>query len=110
MNATEKPEPSSESAAGRAEPASPPSSMDVELQLASEIVPTCPFAVVVEPLNCTVPKFASCSGRQRLPKHCAGASAIHSADDVSRREGVRVVVNVWPVVTSSSASVAAVPS
>jgi hypothetical protein len=72
-------EPSPESAAGSAEPAVPPSSIDVAVQLASEIVPTRPFAVVVDPLNCTVPKFASCNVRQRLPKQRDGASAIHSA-------------------------------
>ena len=45
-----------------------------------------------------------------VPKHRDGASAIHSADDVSRTEGVDCVVNVWPFVSSVTVSVAVVPS
>src|SRR4051812_34850328 len=65
-NATEKSEPSAERAAGVAEPAPPPSSIEVALQLPSEIVPTWPLAVVDEPLNSTLPKFASVSCAQRF--------------------------------------------
>src|SRR5690348_1657245 len=62
--ATVNSEPSADSAAGVAEPAPPPSAIEVVLQLPSAIVPTWPFAVVDEPVNWTVPKFASDSCAQ----------------------------------------------
>ena len=69
-----------------------------------------PFAVAEALVKATEPKPASGSTRQFcrvVPRvaHCAGASAIHSADEVSSEVAVRVFVKVEPVVASVSVSV-----
>jgi hypothetical protein len=81
----------------------------------SEITLVRPFAVAEAFENETVPKLASGSTRQferlvPLAAHCAGASAIHSADEVSSALGVRVLVNVAPVVASASVRVTWLPA
>ena len=79
--------------------------MPVDVHDVSEIVPAWPFAVADEPLNAAVPKSASGNGRHDLRPHRDGASAIHSADEMSSWSGLACVLKVAPVVTSVIASV-----
>ena len=66
----------------------------VALQAGSPIGPEWPEPVADAPVNATVPKFASGSGRQPpRPPHDEGDSAIHSAEDVSGDATVTVFVN-----------------
>ena len=61
-----------------------PSAIGCAVQFGSEIVPVWPFAVAVALVKSTVPKSDSGSGVQLPePSHCDGASAIHSALEVS---------------------------
>ena len=62
-----------------------------------------PFAVAVAFEKSTVPKSDSGSGVQLPePSHCDGASAIHSALEVSGLGDATVFVNDCPVVSSFS--------
>ena len=63
---------------------SEPSAIGCAVQFGSEIVPVWPFAVAVAFVKSTVPKSDSGSGVQLPePSHCEGASATHSALEVS---------------------------
>ena len=77
------------------------------------MVPVWPSVVVaLAPLNCAVPKSASGSGVQldRSPLHVEGASAIHSALEVSGSLIWKVLSNDPPVVVFDSDMVTLVPS
>ena len=82
-HATENAVPSAESGDGTAADERPlPRVIEVHVQAGSEIVPVWPFPVAEDAEKRAVPKFASGSTLQREPResHCAGASAIHSAE------------------------------
>src|SRR6201999_170356 len=70
-------------------------------------VPVWPLPVAVEPVNDAVPKSASDTGWQlpaaAPPWHTDGASAIHSADEVSGESIWRVLLKLLPVVWAVSA-------
>ena len=85
------------------------------VQAVFEIAPVCPLAMAEALVNVTVPKLASGRTRQferevPLEAHCAGASAIHSADEVSSEVAVTVFVNVEPLVASARVRVTWVPA
>ncbi len=67
------------------------------------MVPVWPFAVAEAFVKSTAPKSDSGSGVQLPePSHCDGASAIHSALEVSGPFACSVFVNDCPVVLSVS--------
>ena len=80
-----------------------PSAIGSADQLESEIGPVWPFAVAVAFVKSTVPKSDSGSGVQLPePSHWDGASAIHSALEVSGLGDATVFENDCPVVSSFS--------
>src|SRR5580704_254883 len=73
------------------------------VQFGSEMGPVCPFAVAEAFVKSTVPKSDSGNGVQLPePSHCDGASAIHSALEVSGLGDETVFENDCPVVLSVS--------
>ena len=79
----------------------------------SEIVPVWPSVVVADDeVKLTVPKSVSGSGVhcETEPSHADGASAIHSALEMSGLLIVRFLENDWPVVSLATDTLTAVPS
>ena len=84
--------------------------MRVAVQAESDTVPAWPLAEVAEALeNRTVPKSVRASTLVPPGVTAEGASATHSADEMSGEAMVRVLVNDLPVVSFVSRSVTDVP-